>query len=120
VLAVDDDASFLAVLRDLVRATAHLESAGEAHSGEGAITAALQLRPDIVLMDIRMPGIGGMKAAEQIKTADRSTLIVMISTTHPDEIPRNACDRFAGAVLWKSTLAPKVLDEVWLRHAKSP
>jgi DNA-binding NarL/FixJ family response regulator len=115
VLAVDDDVSFLVLLRELVRATAHLEIAGEANSGERAIVAARELWPDIVLMDVRMPGMGGIKAAELIKQARRATLIVMISTTHPDEIPRKACDSFAGAVLWKSALEPTVLDEIWLQ-----
>jgi DNA-binding NarL/FixJ family response regulator len=116
VLAVDDDASFLALLRELVRATAHLETAGEARSGEAAIVLASELQPDLVLMDIRMPGMGGMKAAGRIKTADPSTLIVMVSTTHPDEIPRHASSSFAGAVLWKSTLDPGTLDALWLEH----
>src|SRR5262245_24650085 len=83
VLAVDDDASFLALLRDLVRATTHLELAGEAPSGERAIDAARELRPDMVLMDVWMPGIGGLEAAKVIKAAGRPPLIVMISTTHP-------------------------------------
>jgi CheY-like chemotaxis protein len=98
-LAVDDDASFRALLRDVVRATEHLEIAGEADSGEAAIVAAPELRPDVVLMDIRMPGIGGIEAAEQIKAAMPSTLIVMASATHPDEIPARAC---AGLPPWCS------------------
>jgi DNA-binding NarL/FixJ family response regulator len=104
---VDDDPAFLALLREVVRATTHLELAGDAHSGECAVAAAQALRPDIVLMDIRMPGIGGMKAAELIKAASQRTLVVMISITHPDEIPRQAYDSFAGAMLWKSTLEPE-------------
>jgi DNA-binding NarL/FixJ family response regulator len=116
VLAVDDDASFLALLRELVQATDHLELAGEAHCGERAIVVARELRPDIVLMDIRMPGMGGMKAAELIKTASRSTVIVLVSTMHPDEIPVQAYGSFAAGVLWKSSLEPRVLDETWLRH----
>ena len=115
-LAVDDDASFRALLREVVRATAHFAIAGEADSGEAAVAAVRELRPDVVLMDIRMPGIGGMKAAEQIKAANRSTLVVMISTTHPDEIPLDAYAAFADALLWKSTLKPRVLDEVWRQH----
>ena len=72
VLAVDDDVSFLALLRELARATAHLKIVGEVCSGEQAIVAARELRPDIVLMDVRMPGMGGIKAAELIKRpADR-------------------------------------------------
>jgi len=116
VLAVDDDVSFLALLRELVHASAHLEIAGVAESGERAVAAARELRPDFVVMDVRMPGMGGMKAAELIKSASRATLIVMISTTHPDEIPFDACESFAASVLWKSTLDPSLLDEVWLRH----
>jgi DNA-binding NarL/FixJ family response regulator len=119
-LAVDDDASFRALLRDVVRATAHLEIAGEADCGEAAIAAARELRPDVLLMDIRMPGIGGIKAAELIRAADQSTLIVMISTTHPGEIPLHAYASFADALLWKSTLKPRVLDEVWLQHRVEP
>jgi DNA-binding NarL/FixJ family response regulator len=115
VLAVDDDASFLALLHDLVKATAHLEIAGDARSGEEAIEAVRELRPDLVLMDVRMPGIGGMEAASVIQADGRSPLIVMISTAHPDEIPRTACAGFA-AMLWKSTLTPGVLDEIWLER----
>ena len=66
VLTVDDDASFLELLRELVRATAHLEVAGEACSGERAFVVAGQLRPDVVLMDLRMPGMGGIRAAAVI------------------------------------------------------
>ena len=115
VLAVDDDAYFLAVLREVVGATAHLTIAGEAHSGEEAIEAARELRPDVVLMDVQMPGIGGMEAAKVIQATRQPTLILMISTTHPDEIPRVACDS-CDAMLWKSTLTPRKLDEIWLER----
>src|SRR5689334_22575358 len=79
VLAVDDDPSFLALLRELVRATAHLEIAGEADSGTAAIEAARRLRPDVVLMDVRMPGLGGIPAAARIQADCRPALIVMVS-----------------------------------------
>jgi DNA-binding NarL/FixJ family response regulator len=116
VLTVDDDAAFLVVLEALVAATAHLEIVGTAQSGERAVVAARELRPDVVLIDVRMPGMGGLQAAELIKAASRSTLIAMISTTHPDEIPLETFERFAAAVLWKSALDPRALDEIWLRH----
>jgi DNA-binding NarL/FixJ family response regulator len=116
VLTVDDSGVFLGVLREVVRATGHLRIAGEAGSGEAAVEAALQLHPDIVLMDVWMPGLGGLKAAEQIKAARPSTLIVLISTTHPDELPVRSTERFADAVIWKSSLDPKLLDALWLQH----
>ncbi len=114
VLAVDDQPPFLAVLRAVVGATGHLEIAGEAQSGEEAVAAAHELRPDMVLMDVRMPGIGGLKAAERIKASQPPTLVVLISTTHPDELPRESASRFT--VIWKSVLGPRLLDEIWTRH----
>ena len=65
-------------------------------------------------MDLRMPGLSGLQAAEQITASRPSTLIVLISTTHPDELPWSG--RSAAAVIWKSLLEPRMLDELWLRH----
>jgi DNA-binding NarL/FixJ family response regulator len=115
VLAVDDDSTFLSLLRDVVRATGHLEIVGDAQTGEGAIAAADDLVPDMVLMDVQMPGIGGLVAAERIKGSRPSTVMVLISTTHPDELPPRAAGDCVDAVIWKSVLAPRVLDEIWLR-----
>jgi pilus assembly protein CpaE len=114
VLAVDDQPPFLAVLRAVVGGTGHLEIAGEATSGEEAVAAAHELRPDIVLMDVRMPGIGGLKAAERIKASHPPTLVVLVSTTHPDELPLESASGFT--VICKSVLGPRLLDEIWTRH----
>ena len=85
VLAVDDHALFLAVLREVIGAHRQLEEVGVARSGEGAIEAARELEPDVVLMDVWMPGLGGIAAARQIKACRPSTLMVLISTARPDE-----------------------------------
>lgn len=116
VLAVDDQTSFLAVLRDLVSATRELEAVAEADSGERAIEAARDTEPDMILMDVWMPGIGGIAAAREIKASRPSTLVVLISTTHPDELPLQPDDTPADAVVWKSQLEPGLLDDIWLRH----
>ena len=116
VLAVDDQTSFLAVLRDLVSATRELEAVAEADSGERAIEAARDTEPDMILMDVWMPGIGGIAAAREIKASRPSTLVVLISTTHPDELPLQPDDTPADAVVWKSQLEPRLLDDIWLRH----
>ena len=116
VLAVDDHALFLAVLREVIGATAELEEVGVARSGEGAIEAARDLEPDMVLMDVWMPGLGGIAAARQIKACRPSTLMVLISTARPDEVPLEAEDVFADAVICKSELDPRLLDDIWLRY----
>ena len=115
VLAVDDQSAFLAVLRHVVGATRHLQIAGEALCGELAVEAARDLHPDMVLMDVRMPGIGGIGAAELIKSGRPATVVVLISTMHPDELPEHAVRGVADAVMWKSELEPHLLDEIWLR-----
>jgi DNA-binding NarL/FixJ family response regulator len=116
VLAVDDDAPFLALLRDILRATDELEAVGEAESGEQAVDAACELLPDVVLMDVRMPGLGGIATARRIKAGRPSTFVVLISTAHPDDLAFEGDDTVADAVVWKSELAPQLLDQIWLRY----
>ena len=115
-LAVDDHAPFLTLLRELVRATSLLELVGEARSGEEAVEVAKTLRPDMVLMDVRMPGLGGIAAAERIRESCPSALIVLISTAYPDELPLTETDAFADAVIRKVELGPKLLDQLWRQH----
>jgi two-component system NarL family response regulator len=120
VLAADDDPSFLALLRDVVGATCQLEVVGDADCGERAVELSRELEPEMVLIDVRMPGMGGIEAAKRIKATDPSALVVLISTAHPDELPREAQEGVADAVIWKSELDPKLLDEVWLRYRGQP
>ena len=119
VLAVDDQHSFLVVLREVLSRTDRLEWVGEADSGETAVELADQLEPDVVLLDVRMPGLGGIEAASRIKARYPSMLVVLISTVHPDELPLERHDSAADAVIWKSELEPKLLDEIWLLHRTS-
>ena len=115
VLVVDDSRPFLALLRDVVRATRQLEPVGEAQSGEQAVEMTRKLHPDMVLIDVRMPGLGGIQAVNQIKASHPTTLVALISTTHPDDLPAEADDS-ADAVIWKSELTPNLLDEIWRRY----
>jgi two-component system, NarL family, invasion response regulator UvrY len=117
VLAVDDSSSFLALLRDVVGATCHLEVVGDADCGERAVERSRELQPEMVLIDVRMPGIGGIEAAKQIKVIHPSALVVLIAAAHPDELPREAHEA-ADAIIWKSELDPELLDEVWLRYRR--
>ena len=120
VLAADDRASFLGVIRELVRATPGLVMVGEASSAEEALELVEQLRPDLVLMDVRMPGIGGVGAAYLIKAAHPSTIVALLSTTRPEDLAPEAENCPADAVIWKNDLRPSVLEEVWHRFRKPP
>ena len=119
VLAVDDQAAFLSVMRDLLAATEHLEVVAEAESAQAAIELAGEIEPGMVLMDIWMPGMDGMSAVQEIKARLPDTIVVLTSTTHPDELPLRPDDLGADAVVWKSDLRPALLDDIWLRSSSS-
>jgi DNA-binding NarL/FixJ family response regulator len=116
VLAVDDHPPFLALVRELLRATRFLECVGEAGSGEEAVEVVLGLLPDVVLMDVRMPGLGGVAAARLIKKRRPSTMVVLISTARRDELALDETEMFVDAFVHKGDLGPKLLDQLWMRH----
>jgi DNA-binding NarL/FixJ family response regulator len=114
VLVVDDQAAFRAVIRRLIEATSALAVIGEADSGEAAVRLVRELEPDLVLMDVRMPGLGGIAASRRIKTIRPATIVALISTMPPDALPP-AAKAAADEILWKADLRPGVLDEIWQR-----
>jgi DNA-binding NarL/FixJ family response regulator len=116
VLAVDDQPIFLRAIRKLINATAGMVVVGEAARGEEAVELAEQLRPDLVLMDVCMPGLGGVQAAREIKAARPSTVVALLSTTHPDELSCQAGSCPADALIWKSDLRSCVVEELWQQH----
>jgi DNA-binding NarL/FixJ family response regulator len=103
VLVVDDQVLIRAGLAALLRA-AGLIVVGEAEDGEEAVRLAATLKPDVVLMDIRMPGMDGLTATEQILAAAEPPPKVLILTTFDlDEYVYNALRLGAGGFLLKDT-----------------
>jgi DNA-binding NarL/FixJ family response regulator len=113
VLIVDDQAPFLAAARRLIESTPGFESVGEATSGERAITLAAALRPDLVLMDVRMPGLGGLAAARCITMARLAAAVVLVSADPQDVPPAAAEGCGAAAVIGKQYLRPTSLTALW-------
>lgn len=74
------------------------------------------LRPDLVLMDVSMPGIGGIAAATEIKAFTPSTVVVLVSATHPDNLRHQTRGCPADEILWKRDLRPLLLEQIWSRH----
>ena len=89
---------------------------GEAESGERAVELLAELRPDLVLMDVSMPGIGGVGAAWVIKTISPETVVVLVSAAPPEELSREAGAAPAEALVWKSELRPGLLEQLWERY----
>jgi DNA-binding NarL/FixJ family response regulator len=118
VLAVDDHAAFLDTAHTLVGLTDCLEWAGGLTGGEDAADAAARLSADLVLMDVRMPGIGGIAATRAIKARRRSTVVVLVSTLDARELPREAMLCGADEIVCKSDLRPRLLEDIWNRHGQ--
>ncbi|BDZ47909.1 DNA-binding response regulator [Frondihabitans sucicola] len=84
VLVVDDESDIRAGIRSVLDSQPDIEVQAEATDGEQAIATALSLKPDVVLMDIRMPGTDGLSATEEIR-AHRPSQPVVILTTFGDD-----------------------------------
>ena len=85
VLIVDDDAGFRAAARRLLEAETY-DVVGEAPDGESGIDAARALAPDLVLLDIQMPGLDGFAVAERLAAEEHPPAVVLISTLSEDDV----------------------------------
>ena len=117
VLAVDDHQAFRELLRDLIAATPGFRLVGEASSGEEAIGAVPQLSPQLVLMDVAMPGIGGVAAARRLLDRHHDLVILLVSVDDPRFDPGVIALGDAVACVRKQDLRPQTLTHFWeCRH----
>ena len=113
VLVVDDQAPFRFAARNVIRLTAGFELAGEAATGEEGVAMASDLHPDLVLMDINMPGINGIEATKQLLAQVPDTVVFLCSTYALVDLPPGAPDSGAVAYVNKEALGPAVLRQLW-------
>ena len=113
VLLVDDQERFRHVARAVVERVADFGLVAEAPDGEEAVRLATELAPDLVLMDIHLPGIDGIEATRRIVEARASTVVVLLSSYDRDDLPSGAMDTGARAYLHKEELSPGALGRLW-------
>ncbi|HVH65235.1 MAG TPA: response regulator transcription factor [Candidatus Acidoferrum sp.] len=114
VLIVDDQAPFRSAARAVVEATDGFDVVGEAESGEASVEAAQKLHPDLVLMDVNLPGINGLEATRQILKASNGTVVVLLLSTYEEaDYAQRAIESGASTYISKSKFEPDRLLAAW-------
>ncbi len=85
VILADDHAIFRHGLRAVLEMLGEFEIVAECGDGEGAVTAYLELRPDVLMLDLRMPKLDGLEVVQRVLQADRNARILIMTTYSTDE-----------------------------------
>ncbi|MFC5833850.1 response regulator [Nonomuraea insulae] len=112
VLLVDDEAMIRAGLRMVLEAESDIEVVGEAADGAQAVTAAAALRPDVILMDVRMPRVDGLDATRQILAADAEVRVVVLTTFNEDKYVQTALRLGASGFLLKVAPPERLVEAI--------
>ncbi|MEU9045657.1 MULTISPECIES: response regulator transcription factor [unclassified Kitasatospora] len=112
VLLVDDQPLMLVGLGILIGGTDDLEVVGEAGDGREAVRLVRELRPDVVVMDIRMPGMDGIEATRQATAEPDPPKVLVLTTFDDDEYVYGALRAGASGFLLKSMALDAILDAI--------
>lgn len=113
VLVVDDQAPFLRAMTSVVEETHGFAVVGQASSGEECLVVAAELLPDLVLMDVNLPGIDGLEAARRLRAGDLPPVVLLLSTYDQDAGALFIAESGATAYVTKSAFGPDRLEDVW-------
>ena len=114
VLIVDDQAPFLRAMSAVIEETDGFRILAEAGSGEEAVVTARALLPDLVLMDVNLPGIDGLEATRRLRERPSPPVVLLLSTYDDDAGARFIAECGAAAYVTKSAFGPDRLREAWI------
>jgi CheY-like chemotaxis protein len=115
-MVVDDQPATRAVVRELVDATAGFEAVEGACSAEEALSRLERTPTDLVLMDVRMPGTGGVAAARALARLARRPLVVLFSSDDRPDIEADPPAHGAVAFVRKDALTSRLLRRLWTSY----
>ena len=118
VLICDDQEAFRSAACEVVNAADGFEVVGQVETGEESVLAAGRLHPDLVLMDVHLPGIDGLEASRRIRAADPRVAVLLLSTYDPEEFSTRIVGSGAIGFISKATFGPDVLMETWARSTR--
>lgn len=113
VMLVDDQRPFLLAAKALFARLDGFDVVGQASSGEEAVDVAADVHPALVLMDVNMPGIGGIEATRRIVAADPDVMVILCSTYELTDLPADATTSGARGYVKKERLEPDVVQRIW-------
>jgi DNA-binding NarL/FixJ family response regulator len=113
VLVVDDHESFRQVAAAVVDVTGGFVVVGSVASGEESLVAAEAIEPDLVLMDVNLPGIDGMEATRTLRAMARAPVVILLSTHDEADFGARARECGAAGYLAKSAFGPERLVAAW-------
>lgn len=117
VLLVDDDALVRSGLRIMLAGAANLDVVGEAADGRDVLRAVDLHRPDVVLMDIRMPQVDGISATRLLAAQPDPPAVVVLTTFDADELVMRALQAGAAGFLLKDTPPAEIVRAIEIVHA---
>ncbi len=112
VLVVDDDALVRSGLVMILGGAPDIEVVGQAVDGRDGVTAAREHRPDVVLMDIRMPRMNGLDATEHIGSWEHPPKVIVLTTFDADDFVVRALGAGASGFLLKDTAPAAIIDAI--------
>lgn len=112
-LIVDDQAPFRDVARLVIDMTGGFEIVGEAQTGEASVEMAEALDPDLILMDVNLPGIDGTEATKRILGQGSKAVVLLLSTYEEAEYEPKVRESGASAYIPKASFDPERLQAAW-------
>jgi two-component system invasion response regulator UvrY len=116
VLTVDDHAPFLEVACELLLATPGFEPVGHASTAEEGLAVAETQDPDLVLVDIHMPGMSGIEMTQRLKGDGNGPVVVLITAQDLEQLPAAAHQCGAAEVIGKQDLGAATLKRLWAAY----
>ena len=112
VLLVDDHQIVIEGLRKLLGAAGDIEVTGEAHDAANALEVARKLNPDVILLDLRMPGATGIQATRRLRQQDYAGAIIVLTSYGDKAYVRQAIEAGADGYLLKNTPSAELIESI--------
>ena len=113
VVIVDDQVPFRRAAQAVVESTDLFEVIGAFETAEDAVAAVDELRPELILMDVNLPGIDGMEASRQLRVDHPEVAVILLSSYDEAEFADLSTDCGAAAYVPKSSFGPDRLEDTW-------